>query len=496
MTKTRRRKKRIPGLIITITLLIIVIEFIALLAVTKLLPVYLLVAGSIVLLTCLLLVGLLTGDFRKKAPFTIGAILAILLLIVLVIGNLYVFKTYNTLNRISGVNTKTSEIGVYVKSEDPAETIVDAKDYVFGALSALDVENTQEAVRQINEEIGSEIQVNEVDGVMELVDSLMDGDCGAIILNHAYLPVLEEMEGYENVTTDLREIDLRAVDTVIEKDPVNDIGKQEDVQEVDSDDVMLVYISGIDTRGTAIINTRSDVNIIAAINTATRQVLLVSTPRDYYVPLSISGGVPDKLTHAGIYGVDVSMDTLGMLYGIDIDNYFRVNFAGFVKIIDALGGITVNSDYDFSSGNVSGYHFNKGSNYVNGEQALVFARERYAFQEGDRQRGRNQMAVIEGVINKAMSPELLSNYTSVLSAVEGSFETNISYDKIAELVRDQLSNGGSWNIVSYSVDGSGDTKRPYSMSAYAYVMVPDQTTVDKAKEMIQQVIDGEVINSN
>lgn len=496
MTKTRKRKNRIPGLVITITLLLIVIEFIALLAVTKLLPVYLLVAGGIVLLTCLLLVGLLTGDFKKKAVFTIGAILAIFLLIVLIIGNLYIFQTYNTLNKISGVNTKTSEIGVYVKTEDAAETITDAKDYIFGTLSELDIENTEEAVRQINEEIGAQIQVKEENGVMELVDSLLNGDCGAIILNHAYLPVLEEIEGYEDINSAIREIDLRAVDTVIEQDTLNNVDNQQDIQTVDSDDVMLLYISGIDTRGTAIINTRSDVNIIAAINTKTRQVLLVSTPRDYYVPLSISGGVPDKLTHAGIYGVDVSMDTLGMLYGIDIDNYFRVNFAGFVNIIDALGGIEIDSDYDFSTGNVKGYHFNKGSNYVDGEAALAFARERYAFQEGDRQRGRNQMAVIEGVINKAMSPELLSNYTSVLSAVEGSFETNVSYNRIAELVRDQLANGGSWNIVSYSVDGSGDTKRPYSMSAYAYVMVPDQTTVDKAKELIQQVIDGEVINLN
>lgn len=187
------------------------------------------------------------------------------------------------------------------------------------------------------------------------------------------------------------------------------------------------------------------------------------------------------------------MDTLGMLYDIPVKKYFRVNFAGFVKIIDALGGIEVNSDYDFTTG---GYTFTKGSNYVDGEAALAFARERHAFAEGDRQRGKNQMEVIKGVIQKAMSPELLSNYTNMLSAVEGCFETNFSYDKIAELVRDQLADGGSWNIVSYSVDGTGDSRKPYSMSAYAYVMVPDQKTVDKAKELMQQVVDGEVINLN
>ena len=238
---------------------------------------------------------------------------------------------------------------------------------------------------------------------------------------------------------------------------------------------------------------RSDVNILATVNTDTHEVLLVSTPRDYFVPLSISNGAPDKLTHAGIYGIDVCMDTLGMLYDIDINYYFRINFGGFVKVIDALGGITVNSDYEFDSKNILGYHFNQGANYVNGEQALVFARERYAFSEGDRQRGKNQMAVIKGVIDKALSPEILTSYSSILSSLDGCFGTNITYEEIAQLLQQQLTNGGSWTIVSYSVDGTGATEKPYSMSQNAYVMVPDYNTVDKAKSLMQKVRDGEVI---
>lgn len=142
---------------------------------------------------------------------------------------------------------------------------------------------------------------------------------------------------------------------------------------VKPDEVYTIYISGIDTRGAMTSSSLSDVNIIATVNLKTKQILLVSTPRDYYVPLSISNGVPDKLTHAGIYGVNVCMDTLEMLYGIDINYYFRLNFAGFIQIIDSLGGVTINSDYDFDSQNVKGFHFNKGENFVNGEQALAFA---------------------------------------------------------------------------------------------------------------------------
>lgn len=489
MRRGLRRKARIPGLIITIVLLLIAMEFVGLLAVTKLIPLYLLFAAGIAILTCVLIVCLLTGDFRKKARFAIGVVLGILFIVVLVAGNLLVLNTYNTLTRISGVNTKTSQIGVYVLKDDAAQEIKDAKEYTFGTLSNLDTENTQEAVKQIETLTGQSVKVQAEDGVTKLVDSLLDKKCGAIILNHAYLPILEEMEGYTDIDDKIRELDLLDVDTVIE-DQTKDTATS---QNQDEKNIIRLYISGIDTRGSEIINTRSDVNIIATINTDTKQMLLVSTPRDYFVPLSISNGVPDKLTHAGIYGIDVSMDTLGMLYDISLDDYFRLNFAGFIKIIDALGGVDVNSDAAFSTG---GYSYTEGVNHLNGEQALAFARERYAFQDGDRARGRHQMEVIRAVMQKALSTDLLSHYTEVLNSIEGCFDTNFSYDRLAELVRQQLDEGGSWNIVSYSVNGTGDTRQPYSMSANAYVMIPDQTTVDKAKELMQQVVNGEVIDLN
>ena len=340
--------------------------------------------------------------------------------------------------------------------------------------------------------LGQPVKQQSADGVTKLVDSLMDGSCGVIILNHAYLPILSEMEGYTDIENKIRELDILDVNTVIEEQT-----KDTNVsQKQDAKNIIRLYISGIDTRGSEIINTRSDVNIIATINTDTKQMLLVSTPRDYFVPLSISNGVPDKLTHAGIYGIDVSMDTLGMLYDISLDKYFRVNFAGFIKIIDALGGIDIDSDATFTASTDQEYSFTKAMNHMNGAAALAYSRERYAFQEGDRARGRHQMQVISAVIQKAMSSEMLSHYTEVLNGIEGCFDTNFSYDRIAELVRQQLEDGDSWNIVSYSVDGTGDTRQPYSMSANAYVMIPDQTTVDEAKALMQQVVDGEVIDLN
>ena len=250
-----------------------------------------------------------------------------------------------------------------------------------------------------------------------------------------------------------------------------------------------MYISGIDTYGSTSKRSRSDVNILAVVNANTKKILLVSTPRDYYVPLSISNGVKDKLTHAGIYGIQCSQDTLGMLYGINVDYYFRLNFSGFQKIIDALGGITVNSDYTFD---VDSFHYVKGDNYLNGEQALAFARERHAFATGDRQRGEDQMKVIKAVFNKATSSAVLANYTDLLASLEGTFETSMSYDTLAKLVRQQLDQGTGWDIETYSVNGSGQSSYTYSISNMkVYVMLPDQSTVDTAKEKIQAVLDGE-----
>lgn len=414
-------------------------------------------------------------------------------------GSLYIYKTVSALDTITGVNKDVTKINVYVKEDDPAQKLADASGYTFGILSELDRDNTDQALQQMYYELGSDVQTNEYSGLSELADSLNNGTTGAIILNQAYLDVLDEMDNYSSFSSQLREIASLQVETVVQRktpqvtEATGSTTETSDNSSADAavtDEVYTIYVSGIDTRGEMTASSRSDVNIILTVNTRTKQILMISTPRDYFVPLSISNGVPDKLTHAGIYGVNVSMDTLNMLYDININYYFRLNFAGFEKIIDALGGITVNSDYEFDSQNTKGYHFNKGENHLNGEQALVFTRERYAFKEGDRQRGRDQMAVIQGVVDKATQPAFLKNYLSVMDSLDGCFETNVPYDIIASLVRRQLDEGGSWQVLSYSADGTGDTQKPYSMSQKAYVMIPDQTTVDKAKTLMKKVREG------
>ena len=491
MSRRRRRNDWIPGAVITIIVIMLSVVFMGLLAMTKMIPtIYMLIIG-IVLAVIAAIIWLLVWHTRYTGRFIGGTVLAVIMIAILAFGGFYINKTRSAISNISGETTEVTQMAVYVKSDDAADSVEATAGYTYGILSSLDRENTDGAVAHLNSQFGTEVQTKEYAGLTELADGIMNGEVNAMLLNSGYLSVYEDMDGYTDFSTKIKEVGTVEVESTIQS--AEESTPVEPITTANGGKVYTIYLSGIDTRGEMTAKSRSDVNIIATVNTDTHEILLVSTPRDYFVPLSISGGAPDKLTHAGIYGIDVCMDTLGMLYDIDINYYFRINFGGFVKVIDALGGITVNSDYDFDSKNILGYHFNKGENYVNGEQALIFARERYAFQEGDRQRGKNQMEVIRGVVKKALSPEILTSYSSILSSLDGCFGTNITYEEIAQILQQQLTNGGDWTIVSYSVNGTGATEKPYSMSQKAYVMVPDYDTVNKAKSLMEKVRNGEVV---
>ena len=258
----------------------------------------------------------------------------------------------------------------------------------------------------------------------------------------------------------------------------------------------VIYLSGVDTRGELTEKARSDVNILAAVNPVTKRVALINTPRDYYVDLAGTDS-KDKLTHAGLYGVETSMETLGNLYGINVDHYIRINFAGFISIIDALGGVDVYSDQAFTSVGSPGYYdpttFVEGWNHLDGKAALAFARERHAFASGDIQRGINQMKVIDAMLNKIKSPALLMGFSKIMDAAADCFVTSFSQDQISALVRMQLSDFAEWDIESYTVTGtsSSSTKCYSAKGQKLYVMKPDEASVNKAKEMIASVLGGE-----
>lgn len=258
------------------------------------------------------------------------------------------------------------------------------------------------------------------------------------------------------------------------------------IEKPEGSGVFAVYLSGIDVYGSITRKSRSDVNIIAIVNPDTNKILLINTPRDYFVEIpGVTNGEKDKLTHAGIYGVNTSMSTLEQLYGVELDYYLRVNFTSFEKIVDELGGITVSSKYAFSS---RGYTFQKGDNYLNGKAALVFCRERYSFAAGDNQRGKNQQEVIKAIIKKACSPAILPAANDILDSVRSNIDTNMPEELIQSLIRKQLEDGKEWDIETLAATGSGDSRVTYSMPGMkVYVMLPNANSIKSIKEAIKLV---------
>jgi len=456
---------------------------------SKMFPTKYIMAGGAVLLVLLVLIAVLTWNSNGKVRYVIGIILGIAITAAAVIGSRYVFKTVDTAKQITTASTEVSQIGVYVTAANNDDFATAASGYQYGIVKEIDRDSTDQALAQLKKDYSPTKEAKEYDSLPQLVTALKGGEVNAILMNTAFTDVLAEMDDFKNINDEIKLVKTYNIQSTAKSSSAD---SESNMNSEYSGSTFALYISGIDTRSdTLSAKSRSDVNILAVINPETHQILLVSTPRDYYVPLSISNGAKDKLTHAGIYGIQVSVDTMGMIYDLDIDYYFRVNFTGFEKIIDALGGVTVDSEYAFTG---SGYTFTKGENKLDGKEALAFCRERHAFASGDNQRGKNQMAMIKAVISKMMSVDMLKNYTNVLSAMEGCFETSMPYDTIGSLVKTQLDSGAGWNIVSYSVTGTGSQAVPYSMSQSAYVMIPNEADIATAKAMIKQVYDGKVIS--
>ena len=487
--RTARQRDRFPGIILSLFFLAVEFALLIFLLYTGLLQNVYLLMFAVILLILTGVLHLMVRKFRRKILFTTGCVLMIVVVIVEGVAGIYIYRTVSALDSVTGINMETAEINLYVKNTSEAETLLDMEGKTLGILEELDREHTDQALQQISGKTGTDVFTKEYPDLEKLAKALMTDECQGVLLNRAYLEVMEQLDGCSEFLNEIRLLDKEKIETVVErKQPDNQASseKSEDGT-TEQKHIYTIYISGIDTRGEMTASSLSDVNIILTVNTKTKQILMVSTPRDYYVPLSVSDGVPDKLTHAGIYGVNVCIDTLEMLYDTEINYYFRINFAGFIKIIDALGGITVNSDYEFDTQNVKGYHFVKGANEVNGEQALAFCRERYAFADGDRQRGRDQMKVISGILDKVMTMELLKNYFSLLDSLKDCFETNIPYELVSEVVQEQLKDSSKWSVLSYSTDGTGDTQQPYSMNQKAYVMIPDMDTVEKAELLMNKI---------
>lgn len=457
----------------------------------------------------------------------IASVLALVVVLGCAVLTTVVMDLYETMHQV--VDDPTDDAvtrGVYVLAEDSAQTLADTKNYTFAKVTGYDNAYTGGAIAVIEKTVGGKITVEEFPSVSAMVAALYDGTVDAIILNSAYVTILEEDTVYTDFsqrTKLLCQVEVKEEDIPATTEPVDPTDPSGGATQPTEDpelatrptipDVTLpsieepkditntpfvVYVSGNDARSSVVRDGRSDVNILVVVNPETKQVLMINTPRDYYIPNPAGGGRLDKLTHCGNDGIANSMQALSDLYNVPIAYYANINFSGFETFIDAIGGVTVYSDYSFKAIDTWIY---EGENQLNGEQALHFARERYNVPGGDLTRGQHQMKVIKAVIQKMTSgTTLISRYSEILNSLGGMFRMNLSVEEISQLVKMQLGDMASWNISSYSVSGRGDGT---GVMAYTYsvpgeplwVLPPDYDTVEYASKLIEKVASGGILTA-
>ena len=444
------------------------------------------IIGSVLLV--LWLIGLFSQIKRKKYGVT-GKMYIIFIMLVIALFTSYIVKMSGAFDVMTGKNVKIDTMVVAVMKDDPAEDIYDAYDYKFGLQHKIKGEDVDDTVDHINEMLEMKIKTKDYQDIGKQVKGLHDGEVQAIIFNEGYKDVLEEqVKGFSekikiiyryNIKT---KMDGMTNDRQVKTKPFS------------------VNLSGIDVYGDISTNSRSDVNIIATVNPKTHQILLITTPRDYYVEIpGISKGEKDKLTHAGLYGVDASIRTLSELYDMEIPFFARVNFTSLIEIVDELGGVDVYSDMSFKTGWESGKKINviQGMNHFNGEQALAFSRERKHIPGGDNQRGQHQQAVITAMIKKIVSPSMLLRANGIIDSVSGNVETNMSREQLQSLIKTQIRKGGAWNITSVSAEGEGMKGICYSAPKQElYITKPDYESVEMIKDLVNKVESGEILEDS
>ncbi len=501
-----KKTKVFTGILIAIFLLQLLVEGMAaymIFRLNMLPPLFAAVLGGLFAFFALL-TGLLMFLHRKgKTPGLARRIIAIVLAMLTIFGGGLAYVVANDVYKtMKGVTTpEVSKVtrSIYIRIDDPAQTLADTADYIYAAVENYDEDSTQQALKVIETELSKSVEVKYFPSVPEMVDALCNGDVGAVILNSAYILILEDMEGYADVSQKVRLLhDVPVTEWTPPTEATEPVETEpEEIPRTITNAPFAVYISGSDTRSSYLpTRTRSDVNILSIVNPVTKQVLLLNTPRDYYVPNPAGGGTRDKLTHCGIYGVDCSIEALENLYGVQIDYNARINFTGFETLIDAIGGITVYADSGFST--VGGTYVGAGENYMNGKEALAFARERYHVAGGDNGRGKNQMKVITAVIKKLTSgTTILTNYSQILASLQGMFATSMSMDDISSLVKMQLTDLASWDIHSFAVTGKTGSAVTYSAPGQNLsVMFVNDELVAKASELVHKVMDGQILTKD
>ena len=472
MSKKKNKSKMSFMKYLSIFLLIVSVLILVLVYFINVLPMdYFIVLLVLVLLVDLIVIKLLLckGVIRN----VIGVLLSIILIIIMVFGITYELNTIDFLKQL-GFNTyKEENFNILVLKDSEYNDLNNLNNKVIGHLDNNLHIGVNKTIKKIEKDIDFDSKI--LVDINELVNSLLNREVDAIILEDAQISMLKEDNN--DLFNNIKILSTFNIDTEIKNEKENiDI----------TNDSYNILITGVDTYGNITKVSRSDVNMVISVNPKDNKILITSIPRDYYVYLSDFSSY-DKLTHAGIYGIETSIKAVEDLLDIDINYYIKVNFTTLIDIIDLLGGIEIDSNYEFTS--IDGYHYNKGINYLNGEEALSFARERKAFSDGDRIRIKNQQLVLKTIINKLLSSKIITNYNNLLNSLNNKFLTNMTDEELTKLIKWQIDGMYSWDILNISLNGTDDYQYTYSyQKQLLYVMMPDKESVNNAKEKINSIM--------
>lgn len=470
----RRRNFLILQAITSIVLMIMVVRL-------GLVPMkYLIILGMVLVVLLLGMFAWLQPNKRRhhhdqkgKTRYLSGKIVSFILSVLMIIGSVGVGSGTSKFNKMFDDNKEEITYSVIVLKNSSYKKLADLNGRTIGIQPNIDTTNQNYVLKEIAKKVT--LSPTEYLNYQAVAEALESHSVESILLNEAFRTALAEYDS--NFSKDTRVI---WKNTLKQNITTND-------KSTNAAGTFIVYISGIDVYGTAATVSRSDVNMIVTVNTNTHKILMTSIPRDYYVPLANSGK-EDKLTHSGLFGVENTVKTVENFMDIDIDYYARVNFSTLTTVVDAIGGIDVYSDKSLPQLGIQ-----EGTNHMDGKKALAFARERHSYESGDRHRTQNQQDVLTAIIKKVLSPAILTNYNSILSAVSDSFTTNMPADKIKELVSNQLNTNSSWQFSSKFLDGTGTMMTGgYMMpNTKLYYMIPDEKSVKENKQAIQNTLSND-----
>lgn len=435
--------------------------------------VMLIILGIVLLIIDSTLILLITNKKRNKYIRYIFTFISIIFIFLYSLGISYSILTARFVNNIT--KDKSEYQSYYVMaSKTSSKKIKDLNSTRVGFLSNNNM--LDEVKSELSKSADISFSAIDYDNDVKLIEGYNNKEIEGFVLSKNYVEEIKE-SGLKTLNDYKKIYEFKIK-----------LKKETPKSEVKDNESFILYISGSDSREGLSTTARSDVNILATVNPKNHKILLVNIPRDYYVTLSGTSS-KDKLTHAGIYGIDKSKNTINDLLNININYHVKVGFDTVIKSVDELGGIDIYSDKEFIAYTNRNCKFIEGTQHVNGECALAFSRERYAYESGDRHRGENQEQVLSKMLEKVMSPNILIKYSELLKSLDGSFETDMSYNQITSFVKNELSDLKKYEVETYNLDGTGSSESTYSMgSQKLYVMIPDENTVNTAREKIQEYL--------